>query len=358
MGSRLIPPLARTPSRESGIALLLVIFTITLLSIMGIALTNSTHIGSQLHRSFVDRFRAELLLKSALNVGLELIAQAPPEPDPPKDSWGLFTSGKTVPASVLGIEDPRLEIGLEITGENSRIPIMRILPIPGNTRDRDWRDILARLFSGLGFDNDGETDHTGLFGDRTFSSKEMVGNLIDYLDDDPTSFSEGEFKGLEQDLPKDYFPEKGRGPNAGGGGLTLDELAMIPGFTPLRLKAISPLITPLASIISVNINLASPAVIAAIDPNMTPEKAQAIFDFAHGSEGPFGPFNAAGEGVLSSNFPNYQSLKASGIIDDKSTDLRVTAKVQFSDRRYFARATVRRGGLQEPPEVTSREFFG
>lgn len=341
-------------ARESGIALLLVIFTLTLLSIMSIALTQSTYIGSKLHRSFVDRFRAELLLRSAVNVALEIIAQDPRTSDPPKDSWGPFIPGRTVPADLLGIPDPRLQIGLEITSENSKIPLSMIVPSPGNTRDREWREILARLFVLLEFDDQPSPDHTGLFGERSFSSKEMVANLVDYLDEEPTSFSDGDVSGIEAQLPKGYFSEKAVRD------FSLNDLVNIPGFSPERLSVLAPYVTPLTVIRSVNINLTAPIVLQALDGNMQQDAAREISAFAQSSEGPFGPYNQAGQSLLTAKFTNYQTLQSCNIVTTESAILQIIAKVQFGDRRFFARARVQRPlrGSPDGPQLLSREFFG
>ena len=337
---------------EKGIALLLVIFTITLLSILSIALTQSTYIGSQLHRSFVDRFRAELLLRSTLNVALELIAQDSGKVDPPKDSWGPFIAGQSVPASLLGVSDPRLEIGLEITPENSRLPLFRVKEIPGNAEYLRWRDIFARLFALLGCDNDGESDHTGIKPNGSFNSDDMVANLVDYLDEDKESVADRNFRGIEGSLPDDFFPENE--PKS----LTIQELVAIPGFTPSRLRRIEPYVTPLpiADVVFVNINLAAPIVLQAIDNNLTEEFANTLAEFSRGPDGPFSSENQKGNAVLLKNFPNYDQLKGS-IVTDRSTSLQVIAKVQFGDRRFFARSRVKRNAGQ-PPTVVSTEFFG
>jgi type II secretory pathway component PulK len=357
MSSPKLQPLNRSHRRtianrsggEKGIALLLVIFTITLLSILSIALTQSTYIGSQLHRSFVDRFRAELLLRSALNVALELIAQDSGAVDPPKDSWGPFISGQTVPASLLGISDPRLEIGLEITPENSRLPLFQVKEKPGNRNFNIWRNNLAELFRLLGCDTDGELEHTGLFGNRNFSSDDMVANLVDYLDDDQTSLSVGNFKGIESELPEGYFPEKE--PKS----LTIQELVAIPGFTPNRLRRLEPYVTPLNEVLAVNINVAAPIVLRAI-ANINEQQAATLAEFARGPKGPFSSQNQDGRALLSA-IPNYYSDLDVEFLTDRTTSLQVIAKVQFGDRRFFARSRVKRGSGQ-PPTVISTEFFG
>jgi type II secretory pathway component PulK len=340
--------IANRSGGEKGIALLLVIFTITLLSILSIALTQSTYIGSQLHRSFVDRFRAELLLRSALNVALELIAQDSGTVDPPKDSWGPFIPGQTVPASLLGISDPRLEIGLEITPENSRLPLFQVKQKAGSTTSQ-WRDKLAELFRLLNCDDDGESDHTGLFGNRNFFSHDMVANLVDYLDDDQTSLSVGNFKGIESELPEGYFPEKE--PKS----LTIQELVAIPGFTPNRLRRIEPYLTPLNEVLTVNINVAAPIVLRAI-ANINEQEAATLAEFARGPDGPFSDQNQKGESLLSQLIPNYSDLNVA-FLTKRTTTLQIIAKVQFGDRRFFARSRVKRDSGQ-PPTVISTEFFG
>jgi type II secretory pathway component PulK len=338
--------IANRSGGEKGIALLLVIFTITLLSILSIALTQSTYIGSQLHRSFVDRFRAELLLRSALNVALELIAQDSGAVDPPKDSWGPFIPGQTVPASLLGISDPRLEIGLEIIPENSRLPLFQVKEKPGIRNFNIWRNNLAELFKLLDCDTDGELDHTGLFGNRKFSSDDMVANLVDYLDDDQTSLSVGNFKGIESELPEGYFPEKE--PKS----LTIQELVAIPGFTPNRLRRLEPYVTPLNEVLAVNINVAAPIVLRAIEDQMNEQQANILTEFARGPEGPFRSENQKGENLLSA-YPNLKSP----FITYRTNSLQIIAKVQFGDRRFFARSRVKRDPGQ-PPTPISTEFFG
>jgi len=269
--------------------------------------------------------------------------------DPPKDSWGPFIPGQTVPASLLGISDSRLEIGLEITPENSRLPLFQVKEKPGNSNFKTWRDKLAELFRLLGCNDDGESDHTGLFGDRNFTSNEMVANLVDYLDEDQTSLSDRNFKGIESELPEGYFPEKE--PKS----LTIQELVAIPGFTPNRLRRLEPYVTPLNEVLAVNINVAAPIVIRAIDNTIDATKADILAEFARGPEGPFSSQNKKGDAILLQNFPNYQA--SSSFVTDRSSTLQIIAKVQFGDRRFFARSRVKRGSGQ-PPTVISTEFFG
>ncbi len=333
-------------------ALLLVLFVVVLISIVSLTLTQSTYLGSRLHAAYVDRFRSEVLLQSTLNVALEIISQDQQKTDPPKDSWGIFTQGRTVPASYLGITDPHLQIGLEITAEESKIPLRWVLPSPGNSRAAEWRDSLARLFANLGFDTDRETDHTGLFANRPFSSKQMVANLIDFMDADDTSYSEAQFAtGIEGELPSGYFPKGGQTD------YTLRDLSIIPGFSPSRMKRLSPYVTPITEVNNININLAPAILIRSIDPSITPESAQAIVAFARGPEGPFSSSNNQGTAVLQQYFPNYQSV--SSFVSFRSRVLQVTAKVQLGDRPYFLRALILRRNLGDPeaPNVLSREFI-
>jgi hypothetical protein len=268
--------------------------------------------------------------------------------DPPKDSWGPFIPGQTVPASLLGISDPRLEIGLEIIPENSRLPLFQVKQKRG-VAPSQWPDKLAELFKLLDCDDDEESDHTGLFGNRIFTSNEMVANLVDYLDEDQTSLSDRNFKGIESELPEGYFPEKE--PKS----LTIQELVAIPGFTPNRLRRIEPYLTPLNEVLTVNINVAAPIVLRAI-ANINEQEAATLAEFARGPDGPFSDQNQKGESLLSQLIPNYSDLNVA-FLTKRTTTLQIIAKVQFGDRRFFARSRVKRDSGQ-PPTVISTEFFG
>ncbi|RMD86403.1 MAG: hypothetical protein D6808_03420, partial [Candidatus Dadabacteria bacterium] len=160
---------------EDGIALLLVLFVVALCSILVVNMTYSSYLSSRLSSYTVRNLQAEYLLKSALNFARVLIAlDESPRVDSPSDIWAKFTKGVAVPADqYLGINVPGLVVEIEIESEEAKMPLRGLLT--GDSAkarvNKKWRDAVARYFSLLGFDDDGEVDHTGTFPKKVFNSK-------------------------------------------------------------------------------------------------------------------------------------------------------------------------------------------
>ncbi len=246
---------------ERGMALLMVVFVIALCSIIVVNLSQSSFRESRINNAALKRVQAEYLLKSAINFARVLISKdSSQDVDSPKDVWATFLKGQAIPVpEVLGINEPGLNIEMEIQAEDQKFPIRGLLA--GQSVNKKLRDALVRLFKSptLDFDNDtNEVDHTKLFPGRHLKSEELVSLLIDYMDSDSESYSDpdGDFiEGLEGELPENTF--------ANSSIKRIGELATIPGFTPGRLRKLDPLITVFASN-QINVNLAPPVILRAV----------------------------------------------------------------------------------------------
>lgn len=335
--------------RDHGVALIMVVFIVALATIIVTGVTYSTYIASRVNRNFERQVRAEYLLKSALNVARLIISSDKGQVDPPKDSWGLFLQGNEIPSAMIGISDPDVRIALEINAEERKLPLNWLRSKVDETLYKRRRDSIRRLFENLGFDEEQQggqqggplqANPTGQF----FSSSQMVANLIDYMDADSEPYSEDDYQGMEGENTKDIFPNRRVE--------RLSELSAIPGFTPERVRKLSPFIT-VAEISQVNVNLTSKEVLRAVDESLSDEDAQAIIEAARGPEG---PLNSQ---TIQDLLPNYPSLNT--LLSFRSSLLQVIAKVQIGDSRYFIRSNVRKGsgaGSDELPEIQSLEFFG
>jgi len=331
---------AASPHRESesGVALIIVVFAIALASMLVVSVTESTYIAGRIQTSYEQRFKAEYLLKSTLNFARVLIhaTSKPGQPDPPKEGWGAFVNGLEVPLSMLGVNEPGVTVSLEIGGEDSKLPL---IALSKTTQLNTVAPRFVQLFQTLGFDNDQEPDHSGLFKGRVFNAEAVVANIIDYLDADTTGASVGGATGVDAEVPADYFPNKA------DEALTPDELETIPGLTPKRLRRLLPhiSISGVTTRDRINFNLATEEVLKAYYPSVPEAQLKQLLAIARGPEGP-----------LSASDPRLAGLSSVG---DETSAYQVIAKVQFGNNRYFLRAYLK-NDPPNYPRVHGIELYG
>jgi type II secretory pathway component PulK len=345
---------------SAGIALILVMLVIAITSALTFYLGSSVYFSARIHKSFIQRVQAEFLLKSTLNVARMLVSQANGNADPPKNSWSPLVQGIELPGELLGVNEPNVIVGLEMSSLDSKLSLRKLYDYsngtPGDAHDLflRWRDSFARLFKSLGFDGDNELVTQGPSKGTFFNSEALVANLIDYIDSDEESYKgEGSFAvGIESSLPKGTFANKQEI-------RSMSELESIPGFTSSRLKKLSPYVTS-EQVDQANINLVSSKVLMAIAPDLSEASAAEIIAFARGPEGPYETFTSAE--LLSPYFSNFDEI--SKMLTVKSSHLQVVSKVQYGTSRYFLRATIDKsmagvpGSEEQLPEVIKLELFG
>jgi type II secretory pathway component PulK len=323
-------------------------------------LGSSVYFSARIHSSFIQRVQAEFLLKSALNVARLLASQSNGSADPPRNTWGPLVQGIELPGELLGVDQPNVIVGLEMTSLDSKLSLRNLYDsskwgkgTPGHDLFLKWRDSFARLFQSLGFDNDNEVVTQGPTKGTFFNSQQLVANLIDYMDGDEESYrGEGSFaNGIESSLPKGTFANKQE--------IFLGELESIPGFTANRIKKLWPYVTTVP-VDTANINLISTKVLMAIAPELNEASAAQIIAYARGPDGPYETFDMAS--LLSPYFNDFNEV--SKMLTTRSSHLQVLSKVQYGSSRYFLRATIEKSNVgvpgQEPdlPEVTKLELFG
>lgn len=337
---------------EKGVAIILALFVVMLASILVINLTYSNYLNARQADIQIKSLRAEYLLKSALNFARALIQYDQTPEDSLQDDWAKFIQGPAIDPSILGLNEPNTYLSLEITPEDSKLPILQLLNASNRQPDIKWRDTLERLFENLGFSNDQEVDTSGPFKGRHFKSQELVSMLIDYMDEDKTSYSsQGGFSdGFESELPKDFDF------------LNVDiravsELANVPGFTAARMQKLTPFISTLGRG-TVNINFASPVVLKSLHRLMDDAQVEAIVNFRKSQ--PFTRDN------MSSELPNLVGshiYSGSGIdsinsmVTYDSKRFQVIAKVDYGNSAFYLRAIILKGNPQEPPKIKSLELF-
>ncbi len=262
---------------QRGIALILVTFIVSLVTIIVVHFTQVTYLSSRANAHIQRSVEAEYLLKSLISVSKSLIKNdKTTEVNFEQDLWFRFFNGTAFDGTLIGARGATLT--LQIRPWEEKIDLRSLVTSTGTvgSTEKQWMDIAQRLFMYLGFDSDGEEDQTGLFPSKVFDSYEMVANLVDYMDKDPTgnetNYQDGLYQGIESQVKKDTFPnERIR---------KFSELILVPGFTPNRLQALLPYVCePIDQVnYQINVNAAPSMVLQALHEDVTPSEAERIIE--------------------------------------------------------------------------------
>ncbi len=312
----------QTSAGFGGIAIIITTFIVALATMVVVNVTHSTFLTGRSVGMVERQLQAEYALKSLVNIAATIIMNdQSPNVDGQEDVWGMFSTGGMVPKEIaqsLGYTDPGMELYLEITPENGKIPLDRVSN-PGMTQsglhDR-WKNAYERLFIKLGFDEKSlsEGDQTGRFGDRVFSSKELVENLVTYM---------------RTDLKEESQMPTGHGPIRRVG-----ELINIPGFTARRISRLEPFVTAKGPR-DVNINVAKPWVLEALHADLDASTVEGIINQRE-TKGPFNNIQELTELNLISDDTLHDLIS---MISVRSSWFQIIAKIEYGGGlSYFMRA--------------------
>lgn len=325
----------------------MIVFMIALASAILISLTDSTYVAMRLNMAAEQRIKAEYILKSAVNVAQVLIKNDISNfDDPTQDAWMMFVEGREVPGELLALPEPNIRVSLLITSTNGKIPILQLYSATGGV-NQEWKGIVLRLFEQLGFDQPHPMNE-GADGAPLPEAKQLVSNLIDYLDTDEENFAGDGLlpAGMEEQLPDG---QKFR--NSGTIDSLANELPAIPGFSPGRIQRLLPFVTKVRTS-DVNVNAAPMEVIAAVVTD--PSAAQSIEQCRN---------PATGGGPIQN--PSQELLARCGVNDPNTSKFRgqgqwyeVIAKVEYMNARFMASADLNNsGGSGRLPKLTSFQMY-
>ena len=223
-------------------ALLVVLVVVALLTSVLTELAFSTLVDLRLTETFRDTTRAYYLAKGGINAGRMILQMDRNNYDGLGELWSQGVANYPVADGFVTVtiidQDGKLGINALVTGDSPNTVMV---------------DRFYRLFVALGLD--GPAD--------------LTANLIDWLDTGNTPYSMIHTDGASipvvgaeepyyQGLPQPY-------PIKNGPLETLNELAMVKGFTPEVLRLVLPHVA-LHDYTAVNINTASAAVLRSLDP--------------------------------------------------------------------------------------------
>jgi general secretion pathway protein K len=292
---------------EKGMVLLLVLVIVALLASLVTEFAFSTLVDLRLTETFRDRTRAWYLAKGGIQAGRMILQEDRNGYDHLGEMWGIG-----IPAYPVG-EDGMVSITIEDL--DARMNINKI--VKSGNPDPFVLDRFVLLFTNLGLD---EPDA-------------LADALIDWIDADEAPRPKGAESDYYQRLEKPYAARNNSLD-------TVDELALVRGFTPEVLAQIAPYVAVFGSE-AVNINTAPVEVLMAIStvPPLI-DRGQAEEIVASRTDKPFAQTAELGQRI--SALVNV--LQSS--ISVKSTTFQINAEAMVNDGVRRASAIVNSDGTR------------
>ncbi|KIH75831.1 general secretion pathway protein K [Geoalkalibacter ferrihydriticus] len=236
--------------QEKGMVLLMVLVVVALLSALLTEFAFSTLVDLRLVETYRDSTRSYYLARGGVRAGQMILQEDQNHYDARNELWGQGVAN--FPVGDEGV------ITIDIEDLDGRLAINAL--VRGNNPEPVQRERLTRLFEHFDFDHPAD----------------MVAALIDWLDTDSETYDQDGALGAEsnyyQSLNPPYMARNGPL-------VSLDELALVRGFTPEIVDRLRPHVTIYGNL-RVNLNTASPEVIATLyfdeDRRIFFEEAEAI----------------------------------------------------------------------------------
>lgn len=240
-----------------GMALLLVLVIITLLTSLLIELAYSTLVDQRLTETFRDSTKAYYLASGGIAAGRMLLQE---------DDNGYDHSSEIWHTGIISYPVGQGTVSVTIKDLNSKLAINTL--VNGNNPRTVIVDRFYRLFASL------EIDHLA-------DPAELTAALIDWLDTGDQAYQM--IRTDDLDIPvsgaeNDYYQSLANAYDCKNGSLeTLDELLLIKGFSKELVSKISPHVSVNGSDM-VNINTASAQVLMALNSNIDEATAELIIE--------------------------------------------------------------------------------
>lgn len=243
---------------QKGVALLMVLVVVTLLTALLTELAFSTMVEMRLVETFRDSTKAYYLAKGGINAGRMLLQEDNNRYDAYDEPWSQGIDQYPVADGTISIRIQDLDGRLSINAL-----------VKNNTPQSLMVDRCYRLFTALGLD--AESDPA-----------ELTAALIDWLDKDNEPYSMILTDGVNipvEGAEQSYYQSLATPQNVKNGPIhSIDELASVKGFTPNVINKIRPFVS-FHNHPSVNINTASTEVLMSLSPEIDRNIAEELVEF-------------------------------------------------------------------------------
>ncbi len=243
---------------KRGMALLLVLMIVALMTSLLTDLAFSTMVDMRLTETFRDSTRAYYLAKGGINAGRMILQEDRNKYDSLDETWSK---------GVINYPVGEGSVTIRIEDQDGKLSLNGM--VNGNNPQTIMTDRFYRLLVVMGLD-------------RLADPAELTAALIDWIDTGNDPYTEIHTDG--QSLPVSgaediYYQSQAQPYKSKNGPLeTLQELSLIKGFTPEIVRQISPHLATNGAV-AVNINTASAEVLMALDLQISDDTAQAIVDY-------------------------------------------------------------------------------
>ena len=306
---------------DRGMALLVVLVIVALLTSLLTELAFSALIDLRLTETFRDTTRASYLAKGGITAGRMILQEDRNGYDGLDELWSQGVTNYPVGDGAVSVR---------IMDQDGKLGINAL--VQENTPRALMVDRFYRLFVALQIHDLGDP-------------AELTANLIDWLDtgdapyqvirtdgiDTPVAGAESSYY---QSLPQPY-------PVKNGHLDTLDELKLIKGFTPEVVRRILPHIG-LHDHSAVNINTASGGVLRSLDPLIDANVAETLI--AYRQETPIERLDQLEPVLSAGGYSALKSLANLGTLSVKSSRYRIEAEAVINDGRRRLQAEVNKQG--------------
>ena len=235
-----------------GFALILTLIITTLLIALVTEFIHEVYVETTLRRSYRDGQQALLMADSGIMGGTRLLQTVLSA----QSYTSLNDPWKSKP---LHLEDERGVLDVFIEEESGKLNLNTVVPPSGEYGGSYPAGVLSRLLKRLKLPTD-----------------ELLDPLADWLDENDEPHRSGAEAGWYGRLKPPYLPRNG--PLQ-----TVEELRLVKGFTTAVFAALRPYLTvypdnPGAPTAPVNINTASPEILASLDESMSDDLVKRIID--------------------------------------------------------------------------------
>ena len=295
---------------QNGMALLLVLVIITLLTSLLMELSYSTLVDQRLTETFRDSTKAYYLAKGGIAAGRMLLKADKNDYDSTDELWHT---------GIINYPVGQGAVSVAITDLDGKLAINEL--VNGNNPQTVVVDRFYRLFSSL------EIEHLA-------DPAELVAALIDWLDSGNQNYQLIQTDGL--DIPvsgaeNDYYQGLANGYSCKNGPLeSMDELLLVKGFSQEVVNIVAPYLTVNGSN-KININTASDKVLLSLSAQLDEQTIEVILE--HRQDGPIEKITELESLLADEAYSIVKSLANQELLGTESRYYRIDSEAMVNDGR-------------------------